>query len=280
MKRVSIILVLAISVLSGCSELKESIKELQDRVDLLENVTIANIDQQIDAIRNSIASLNATDSELADYMDVIKASVDDLSLQLDAFDADLNALKNEFGNDMSDAEKRILEQLEDVRKALEENIASLMKTIETLSSRNEDLSKKIEELEEYLESRLEGSSNWSESTFATLEQYAAIQSEIAAIKAVAEQTDKELADLEKELKSKIDNDIKDTVEMLRAEMASDISALEILINSVAEACRTSVAEASRSISASYMNAIAVSIAECERSMKTGLTRDSRKDIMI
>ena len=268
MKRVSIILVLAISVLSGCSELKESIKELQDRVDLLENVTIANIDQQIDAIRNSIASLNATDSELADYTDVIKASVDDLSLQLDAFDADLNALKNEFGNDMSDAEKRILEQLEDVRKALEENIANLMKTIETLSSRNEDLSKKIEELEEYLESRLEGSSNWSESTFATLEQYAAIQSEIAAIKAIAEQTDKELADLEKELKSKIDNDIKDTVEMLRAEMASDISALEILINSVAEACRTSVAEASRSISASYMNAIAVSIAECERSMKT------------
>lgn len=108
----------------------------------------------------------------------IEKAISNLELRMDAIE----------GTAISTVDKQItainasLETLKSVDESLQGLIDILEKEDENLKKADSELSKKITDLETYIESEINFSKDWADATFATLEQYAGMQEEIAAIR--------------------------------------------------------------------------------------------------
>ena len=121
----------------------------QDDIDTTVNTAIAPISEQITAINTSIGDLKAVDTALDGYIDALETKATELE-----------------ANDTLAAEE----------------ITAIKATIETLKSKDTELEGKITTLENYVNTELSETEDWAEATFATLAQYAEIQTEISNIK--------------------------------------------------------------------------------------------------
>lgn len=121
----------------------------QDDIDTTVNTAIAPISEQITAINTSIADLKAVDTALDGYIDALETKATELE-----------------ANDTLAAEE----------------ITAIKATIETLKSKDTELEGKVTTLENYVNTELSETEDWAEATFATLAQYAEIQTEISNIK--------------------------------------------------------------------------------------------------
>lgn len=121
----------------------------QEEVDTTVSTAIAPISEQITAINSSIDDLKAVDTALDGYIDALGTKVTELE-----------------ANDTATAEE----------------ITAIKATIETLKTKDTELEGKITTLENYVNTELSETADWAEATFATLAQYAEIQTEISNIK--------------------------------------------------------------------------------------------------
>ena len=126
--------------------------------------SIASIDTQIANINASLGQLEETDAALQTLIESFEVEAENLQNQLEA-------------NSAADAA---------TKKALEEEIANINALIEVLQNKDAELDQKIDELSAYVDGEIATNKNWASATFATLEQYAGIQTEIAGIKALIE----------------------------------------------------------------------------------------------
>lgn len=113
------------------------------------NTAIAPISEQITAINTSIDDLKAVDTALDGYIDALETKV----TELEASDT-----------------------------ATAEEITAVKSAIEALKTKDTELEGKITTLENHVNTELSETEDWAEATFATLAQYAEIQTEISNIK--------------------------------------------------------------------------------------------------
>lgn len=165
MKKLLNVLVIACTMLfTACEYYDHAITDHEDRLGQLEDVYINGIKEQVDGINTSIAQLEAVDTVLQALTDSLEMEVADLLTQLEA-------------NTAADTT---------ARKALEAEIDSISILIETLQAEDEALDQKIADLKEYVDDGITFFQGWTEATFATLEQYAELQTEIATIRELIE----------------------------------------------------------------------------------------------
>lgn len=119
----------------------------QEEVDTTVSTAIAPISEQITAINSSIDDLKAVDTALDGYIDALETKVTELEATATA-----------------------------------EEITAVKSAIETLKAKDTELEGKITTLENYVNTELSETEDWAEATFATLAQYAEIQTEISNIK--------------------------------------------------------------------------------------------------
>ena len=138
-------LLLCVSMVFGLASCGTSQEDIDNSV----NTAIAPISEQITAINTSIDDLKAVDTALDGYIDALETKVTEIETN---------------GN------------------ATAEEITAIKATIETLKSKDTEFEGKITTLENYVNTELSETENWAEATFATLAQYAEIQTEISNIK--------------------------------------------------------------------------------------------------
>lgn len=153
------------TALTSCKNYDDDISSIIDRINELEGTKIAAVDQQIAAISSSITELQAADKALQNLINNLGAKADELQKQLDS-NAEADAA----------TKKELLEEIQNI-KAL----------IKALQEKDAELDKKIADLKAYVDGEITATKDWAAATFATLEQYAEIEEEIAAIKALIEQ---------------------------------------------------------------------------------------------
>ena len=153
------------TALTSCKNYDDDISSIIDRINELEGTKIATVDQQIAAISGSITELQAADRALKNLINDLGAKADELQKQLDS-------------NAEADAA---------TKKELLEEIANIKALIKALQEKDAELDKKIAELQAYVDSEISATKDWTAATYATLAQYAEIEKEIAAIKALIEQ---------------------------------------------------------------------------------------------
>ena len=153
------------TALTSCKNYDDDISSIIDRINELEGTKIAAVDQQIAAISSSITELQAADRALKNLINDLDAKADELQKQLDS-------------NAEADAA---------TKKELLEEITNIKALIKALQEKDAELDKKIADLKAYVDGEITATKDWATATFATLEQYAEIEEEIAAIKALIEQ---------------------------------------------------------------------------------------------
>ena len=165
MKRLLNVLLIACTMLfTACEYYDHAITDHEDRLGQLENTYISGIAEQIEGINTSIGQLEAVDTVLQALTDSLEMEIADLLTQLEA-------------NTTADTI---------ARKALEAEIDSISILIETLQAEDKALDQKIADLKSYVEGEITTTIDWAEATFATLEQYTEMQTEIATIKELIE----------------------------------------------------------------------------------------------
>lgn len=134
--------------------------------------SIATINTQIENINASLQQLEEVDAVLLALIESLEAEAEELQNQLDA-------------NSAADAA---------TKQALEEKIANINALIAALQAKDEELDQKIDDLRAYVEGEISATEDWANATFATLEQYAAMQTEIATLAALIDTYKQELTD--------------------------------------------------------------------------------------
>ena len=148
-----------------CSKYDYELSEIDKRLDAIEGTSLTTIAEQIATINASLDDLKGVDAALQKLIDDLEAEAANLQTQLDDNAAADTATK----------------------KALEDEIAAIKTLIDELKAKDAELEQRYFELEQYINDEIQYSEEWVESTFATLKQYEAMQTEIAGIKALIEQ---------------------------------------------------------------------------------------------
>ena len=174
------------------AEIAKAVQDVIDNVDtrlaVIDNA-IAAIQQDIIGIKNSIATireqianLNASiedlkgvDAELGDYINALEATAADLQKQLDETNTKIADAKSEMGAEIDALEQSLLNELNSVKSTLESELAAIRADIATLKAKDIELANKISVLESFVSSELQGTEDWANATFATLEQYEEVQ---------------------------------------------------------------------------------------------------------
>ena len=162
MKKLIYILCASFMMLFSSCCYEDEINDIYDHLEQLEGSKIPMLEQQIGGINASLTELNAVHDALRQLISELSNKQEELQNQID-------------NNAAADAAEKA---------KLEKELKDLKTLIASLQSKDEELTQQIEELQNYVNNEISGLHNWAEGTFATLEQYAQMQTELAAIKAL------------------------------------------------------------------------------------------------
>ena len=165
-----------ILILSSCAT-NSDIDNLQSQIDGLKSGQIATIESQINSITGSITSLQEADREIKGYISVLQNTATELQKSINSADG----------------------KIDDLEKAL----VLVNTAIENLKAKDSALEQRITDLKDYVDTQLRGAKDWVSATFATLEQYNGIVSEIGGIKGSISSINTAMEQMESRLNGKI-----------------------------------------------------------------------------
>ena len=261
-------------LLAGCERYDHAIQDLNDRIEMLEGASIASVEQQIAAINSSLDDLEAADAALSDYTTTLETAAKTLEEKLAATDAQIAALKSELQGENAATRQALLDQLEALKSTIEADLEAINQEIAALKTKDVELEGQIAALKTYVDEQLAalakemGTEDWVKATFATLEQYDSLQTELSAIKASIEALNTAIATAETRINNKIATDIAAAISALRAEMDAAVTAdIAAVVTELTTAYTEAIATAKEEVTAAYTEAIATAIANSEASMK-------------
>ena len=163
-------------LLSSCAT-KGDIDNLQHQIDGLKSGQIATIENQINSINGSITSLQETDREIKGYITALQNTASELQKSINSADG----------------------KIDDLEKAL----AIVNTAIENLKAKDSALEQRISDLKDYVDTQLRSAKDWVSATFATLEQYNGIVSEIGGLRGSISSINTAMEQMENRLNGKI-----------------------------------------------------------------------------
>lgn len=203
-------LFIVILLFAGCAEYEEKIKDIENRLDKIETDYAAGIQKQIADLTSSISDLKKVDKALQSLIDRLEEEVSDLEAQMKE-DSSIEDLKAEVSS-----LKALIKGLKEKDDALDKDVTTLETYVDVV----------LFALKDEIDKGVDGNKAWAEASFATLEQYAAMESELAAIKKLLEQAGGEgSADLEvalEEAMAVVDaaiSDLREDVDAIKSDLA-------------------------------------------------------------
>ncbi len=167
MKKLLYIIPLLLGMALTSCNLYYDLGVLEDRVNRLEDDNIATIEEQIKSINSSLTQLQSTSDELKSY--------------IESLEAEATAL-----------EVRLTEAISTEKAAIAAELEVVNAMLETLKAKDMELEKQITDLKKYVDAELTATEDWATATFATLEQYNALASELASLKTYVEGVERSL----------------------------------------------------------------------------------------
>ena len=167
----------------------EAVQNLEDKIQArltvidtnISNIQkqLANISKDITSIYEQIAGITSSISDLQDVDKELQSVIDNLESELASLQEEFESLKPID---------------EPTRQALLKEIEDLKALIQALQAKDIELQNQITALQTYIDTKLQETADWAEATFATLEQYSAMQAEISAIKTLIDKIKAEITE--------------------------------------------------------------------------------------
>lgn len=201
-------------IFTSCNKYDNAIADIESRLDNIEGTTINSLNEQIAEMKSSISDLEHVDYILSDAIFKLGIEIGDLEDELAA-------------NATADAH---------TKKALQAEIENINTLIAALQTKNTELDQKITDLKTYVDNQNSSIKDWANGTFATLEQYSAMQTELAALKALIETYKTDItATFTKKIEDAIsasENSIKEWVNGLLAEGYYNIAEIDAKLSTL------------------------------------------------
>lgn len=163
---------------------------------------ITTVEEQTNAINSSIVDLKKTDSELKTYIDTLKSTVTTLEGEVNDIDKRVEQLE-QANNNLGSSLTGILQDLNELKDSVTSEIASIYQTMDMLEEQRLELDAKISDLENLTDTL--ASKDWTEATFATLEQYETVQADLSEIKVDITWINGDISNLELSINSQIES---------------------------------------------------------------------------
>ena len=267
MKKFFALLAIVALLLPSCQKINDRLEAIDNRLDNIEGTQIASLQQQIDAINTTLPQLKQMDAELKNYIESLQTTATGLQQQIIYIGEDIDDLEDALNQAVTDAEDadnalkaELISQLHSTKNELEAELTLINSSIETLTAADVELEQKITTLEEYVNTELKNTEDWVSATFATLEQYNSICTEVATIKQNIETLTSSITELEERINTKIANDI-------AAAAATLDATIQAKVTEITNAYTSAISTATDEITEAYTAAIATSIANLESLMK-------------
>ena len=271
MKKLILLIAAVAMMLPSCKKINEELDALGNRIDKLEQEAIPSIDEQIAAINTTLSNLDAMDKELKGYINNLTSTASNLQEQINSVNTkigevnaelkgDIASTNSELKGEIATAKADVLAQLEALESELKTELAQINATIATLQAKDTELEGKIAELKTYVDTELGKTTDWVNATFATLEQYNALVSEVATIKEQIKAINESITNLETKLTTKINEDIATAVSTLSADIQQKVS-------EITTAYTNAVKTAKEEITTAYTVAIQTAISNLDSSLK-------------
>ena len=186
----------------------EAVQNLEDKI----QARLTVIDTNISNIQKQLANISKDITSIFEQIAGITSSLSDLQ----DIDKELQNLIDNLETELAD----LLEEFESLkpvdeptRQALLKEIEDLKALIQALQAKDVELQNQISALQTYIDTELQKIADWAEATFATLEQYSAMQAEISSIKTLI---DKIKADITDEYTTAIETAISNSETSMKA----------------------------------------------------------------
>jgi len=270
------------------ASLESEITAIKTRLDIVEG-TLANINSctcdtslyatktqlieaktalegQLATVNTAITALQTANGELDTAITALETSVGTLEDELATTTTTIETVKAELEEAIEAVETTVLAQLNTLKTATESDIATLKADVTALKAKDTELANKITALETTVATL--ASKDWANATFATLEQYTSVQTEISGIKTSISSVNASITALETKLNNKIATDITAAINALRTELSADyVAKITAATNSITTAYTGAIATAKTEITSAYTVAISSAISTSETSMK-------------
>ena len=260
MKKLILILAVAVMMLPACKKINEALESLDGRLDKLEQEKIPSIDEQVIAINTTLSNLDVMDKELEEYIDDLSEIAINLQEQINSTNTKIAEVEIDLQSEISTSKAEVISQLEAVKKELEDELAQINATIVILQTKDAELDQKIADLNVHIDTELGETADWVNATFATLEQYNALVLEVTTIKEQIKTINQSIADLETRLTTKISEDIATAVSTLNTDIQQKVE-------EITEAYTAAVTTAKEEIAIAYTTAIQTAISTLDISLK-------------
>ncbi|MBO5269950.1 MAG: hypothetical protein J6B77_04135, partial [Clostridia bacterium] len=267
-------LILCIAVfMTGCGYSKLEVDE-----------KIADVSEQIEALKNSIPTLEKTDEDLGRYIDALEETAEELDGKLAEANTAIETLRRELlaqlKKDIETSEGKTTAKVTVLETSLQTLQTEILKEAETihtaitaLKEQKNALEARIVTLKAYTDEKLTETADWATATFSTLEQYEATQTEIATVKENIRTLESDLKVAEERLNEKIKNDIAVAIDALREELSDDyVARIEAAVSDVTDAYSTAIEDAKKTVTGEYRTAIAEAIKDSESSMEAWVNK--------
>lgn len=276
--------ILLVVSLLGCSRIEERIDKVSSRVDDIENTQIASVKKQLASMDESVGKFEKTGSELKAYIETLQGTADELRKSISDSDAKIagleksidkilseakysdSAVKDDLEKQIASAKTDVLAQLEAAKSSMESRLGQIEATIAALQQKDADLDKKIDDLRSYVDSKTgsetASAKDWASATFATLEQYNSLVSDISGIRGSIESLGESLSALEERLSGTVQSEVEKAIAPIKSQLTSDVA------SEVAKDYTAAIASARSEMEKAWKADIAKSISESEASMRT------------
>lgn len=190
------------------TSIAEAVQNLEDKI----QARLTVIDTNISNIQKQIANISKDITSIYEQIAGITSSISGLQ----DVDKELQTVVGNLETELADLQEEfeLLKPIDEpTRQALLKEIEDLKALIQALQAKDTDLQNQISVLQSYIDAELKETADWAEATFATLEQYSAIQAEISAIKTLI---DKTKADITEEYTTAIETAISNSETSMKA----------------------------------------------------------------
>ena len=253
-------------ILSSCYD--DEINDIKNRLDTIEGTHIASLQEQVAAIKSTLPQLEKADKELKGYIESLQTTASNLQKAIEQTNNEIENVESELKSSISTTKSEILDQLSLFKEDMEAELAQINSAITALQQKDTELDESIANLKDYTDTELANNKDWINATFATLEQYKVLTSDIATIKTQIEAINKSITDLESRINEKIETDIAAAIDLLE-------SAIQESVTDITKAYKAAISTAKDEITEAYTAAIESAIIAIETSMQAWIAERSR-----
>lgn len=266
-------------LVTSCRRHDRDIEKINKRIDLIENTQINTLSQQVAAINKSLPQLKNTDDELKGYIKKLQELSIELQSSILETDGKINTVKDALEKAISDAKSDdvalkdelissfnavksdILSQLNAAKHDMQTQLDEINGTIDTLSIKDKELDDKIVDLKNWAGNEMLETRDWASATFATLEQYDSITSDLSLIKQNIENLYSSITSLETKFKEEIKKELENAMSAFKEQITTE------LLKDVTDSYLSAITSAKSEITEAYKSEIMSSISDSEISMK-------------